>query len=116
MELFRPVGDKEYVLIKEAGFQKFPPRLPEQPIFYPVLNEQYAIEIASKWNTKDSFSGYTGYVLKFEVSDEYISAFAVQTVGRSYHQELWIPAERLEELNENIIGKIEVIHQFEGAV
>ena len=113
MELFRPVGKKEYALIELNGFTKLPPRLPEQPIFYPVLNEKYAVEIASKWNTKN---GNTGYVLRFIVSDEYIKRFDIQTVGRGYHQEFWIPSEKLDEFNENIIGKIEVIHKFEGTV
>lgn len=113
MELFRPVGEKEYMLIKQSGFKKFPPRLPEQPIFYPVLSEKYAIEIASNWNTKDSISNYKGYVLKFVISDEYISKFIIQTVGSTYHQEFWIPAEELEEFNGNIIGEIKVIHKFE---
>ena len=114
MELFRPVGEKEYILIQQCGFKKFPPRLPEQPIFYPVLNEKYAIEIASKWNIKDKFSNYIGYVLKFIISDNYISKFDIKTVGNSYHQEFWIPAEELNEFNENIIGKIEVIYKFEN--
>ena len=52
MILYRPVGEQELALIRESGYTAFPPRLPEQPIFYPVLNEQYAVEIASKWNTK----------------------------------------------------------------
>ena len=117
MELFRPVGQKEYELIEQSGFKKFPPRLPEQPIFYPVLSEKYAIEIASKWNTKDSlFSGNTGYVLRFYISDEYISKFDIQIAGAAYHKEFWIPAESLEEFNENIIGSIEVIHKFECTV
>jgi len=110
MELFRPVGQNELALIEQSGFKAFPPRLPEQPIFYPVLNEKYAIEIASKWNTT---GGNIGYVMRFIVSDEYISMFDVQTVGASYHQEYWIPAEELERFNENIVGLIEVIHKFE---
>ena len=115
MKLFRPVGEKEYILIEQSGFKKFPPRLPEQPIFYPVLYEEYAVEIASKWNVKDVFSDYKGYVLRFAVSDEYISKFDVQTVGAVYHKEFWIPAEEIEEFNENIIGLIEVIHKFENS-
>ena len=31
--LYRPIGQKELDLIAESGFTKFPPRLPEQPIF-----------------------------------------------------------------------------------
>ena len=110
MELFRPVGQNELALIEQSGFRAFPPRLPEQPIFYPVLNEKYAIEIASKWNTTD---GNMGYVTRFIISDKFISMFDVQTVGASYHKEYWIPAEELERFNENIIGVIEVIHKFE---
>lgn len=116
MILYRPVGTKEYGLIQQSDFKKFPPRLPEQPIFYPVLNEKYACEIAETWNTKDSLSGFIGYVLKFIISDEYISKFEVQTVGASYHQEYWIPAEELDEFNASIIGMIEVIHKFDGGM
>ena len=112
MILFRPVGVAEYKLIADSSFTAFPPRLPEQPIFYPVLNERYACEIADKWNTKDKASGYKGYVTRFEVDDLYISNFPIQTVGASYHQELWIPADQLEEFNRHIIGKIEIIKIF----
>ena len=34
--LFRPVGPKELALLQQNGFSRWPPRLPEQPIFYPV--------------------------------------------------------------------------------
>ena len=111
MILYRPVGKAEYNLIAESGFTAYPPRLPEQPIFYPVLNERYAREIAEKWNRRDPNSQYTGYVTTFEIDDEYISQFSVQTVGASYHQELWIPAEELNEFNRHIIGKIQIIEE-----
>lgn len=109
MILYRPAGEKEKELIEKSGYTAFPPRLDWQPIFYPVLNERYAEEIAGKWNTKDPDSGYKGYVTKFEINDDYISAYEVQTVGASYHQELWIPAEELENFNSHIIGKIEIV-------
>ena len=109
MVLYRPVGEKEKELIEQSGYIKFPPRLDWQPIFYPVLNQRYAEEIAGKWNTKDADSGNKGYITRFEIDDEYISAFTVQTVGASYHQEFWIPAEELEKFNSHMIGKIEII-------
>lgn len=111
MILYRPVGSSELKLIEESGFNSFPPRLPEQPIFYPVLNKKYAREIAEKWNVKES-SDHKGYVTRFEVDDAYCSQYEVQTVGRSYHQELWIPADELENFNQHIIGKIQVIETF----
>lgn len=58
--LYRPVGIAEYILIRESGFKEFPPRLPEQSIFYPVTNKAYAEQIASEWNTADEKSGTQG--------------------------------------------------------
>jgi hypothetical protein len=110
--LYRPVGQKELDLIKESGYTSFPPRLPYQPIFYPVLNEEYAIQIARDWNTKDSNSGYVGYVTRFQVKSNFLQRYKAQTVGGSQHQEYWIPAEELGTFNTNIIGKIEVIAEF----
>ena len=109
MRLYRPVGQAEYDLIAQTGFTACPPRLPEQPIFYPVLNERYAREIAEKWNKRYPDSQYTGYVTTFEIDDGYISQFPVQTVGASYHQELWIPAEALENFNRHIIETIAIL-------
>jgi len=111
MILYRPVGTNELKIIQRDDYKRFPPRLPEQPIFYPVLNEKYATEIASQWNVKYN-DDHKGYVTKFEISDEYFKRFEIHTVGSSYHQELWIPAEALEEFNQHIIGEIQVIAEF----
>jgi len=111
--LFRPVGQKEYELIADSGFKTFPPRLPEQPIFYPVLCEKYALEITLKWNLKHN-RDKKGYVMRFEVADGYAAKFPVQTAGANYHQELWVPAEELDEFNQHIIGFIEVVHKFDS--
>lgn len=109
MVLYRPIGQAEYDLIVDTDFTAFPPRLPQQPIFYPVLNEQYALEIAEKWNLRYADAGYRGYVTRFEIDDHFISRYRIQTVGASYHQELWVPAEELGEFNSHIKGKIEII-------
>lgn len=112
--LYRPVGRTELELIRAEGFRRFPPRLPSQPIFYPVLNEEYATQIARDWNTKDAASGYEGYVLKFEVRAKYLERYDTHLVGNSKHLEYWIPAEELEEFNRNIEGTIEVVREFHG--
>jgi hypothetical protein len=109
--LYRPVGQKELDLISESAFTPFPPRLPEQPIFYPVLNEEYAIQIARDWDAKLN-AVQAGYVTRFRVNAEYLSRYEIQTVGGSNHQEYWIPADDLEEFNRNIVGKIEVIAEY----
>ncbi len=108
MKLYRPVGLKELELIAQSGWKEFPPRLPEQPIFYPVLNFQYADQIAKEWNTQDPVSGYCGFVTEFEVDDDYLTKFERKVVGNETHEELWVPAEELEEFNSMIQGKIEV--------
>lgn len=110
--LYRPVGRKELELIRAGGFRGFPPRLPTQPFFYPVLNGEYAAQIARDWNTNDEASGYEGYVLKFLVRTAFLSRYDVRVVGNSSHREYWIPAADLEELNWNIAGEIEVIGEF----
>jgi hypothetical protein len=112
--LYRPVGRHERDLIAASGWQAFPPRLPHQPIFYPVLTEQYAVQIARDWNTKDVASAYVGYVTRFAVDTAYLLQYPVQQAGARAHQELWIPAAELVSFNRHIVGGIEVIHEFHG--
>jgi hypothetical protein len=107
--LWRPTGPAELTLVKASGFRKWPPRLPEQPIFYPVQNEAYAIRIASDWNVKASG---VGYVTKFFVETEYLARYPLQQAGGETILEYWIPAEELEEFNSHIVGLIEVAHTF----
>lgn len=107
--LFRPVNDKELALIKAMNFSGFPPRLADQPIFYPVMNEAYATQITRDWNVP---TYGVGYVTKFEVASDYLAQFPIQNVGGDLHDELWIPSEELEVFNQNIVGLIEVISEF----
>lgn len=107
--LYRPVGPEELELIKSSGWKAFPSRLPEQPIFYPVVEKEYAIRIARDWNVKASGSGY---VTRFRVDSSYLRQFPVQEAGGRDHTEYWIPAERLAEFNEHIVGAIEVVEVF----
>ena len=95
--------------MERSGFHAWPPRLPDQPIFYPVTNEEYAIQIARDWNVPAS--GY-GCVTRFEVLAAFMAQFPVQQVGGSAHTEWWVPAERLDELNAAIVGAIEIVHEF----
>lgn len=112
--LYRPIGLKELQLIIDLDFKAFPPRLEWQPIFYPVLNQEYAEQIAEKWNTKDEFSGYCGIVTKFDLPTSYLQKFEVHNVGGFIHYELWIPSLELNEFNNNIIGQIEIVKVFKG--
>ena len=112
--LFRPVGQLELDLIAAAGYRAFPPRLPHQPIFYPVASEAYAVQIARDWNTKDPASGYVGHVTRFAVDEEFLAGYEPHTVGSSLHQEYWIPAEDLDAFNVHLVGSIEVTATFRG--
>src|SRR5882724_2420884 len=111
--LYRPVGRTELGLIRDSGNRSFPPRLPEQPIFYPVLTEEYAAQIARDWNAKYN-TPKEGYVTRFEILERFLQRYDVHIVGGSNHQEYWIPFEDLDEFNRNIVGLIEVIAEFKG--
>ncbi|MGC4100834.1 ADP-ribosylation/crystallin J1 [Ferruginibacter sp.] len=112
--LYRPVGQTELDLVKASGNKKFPPRLEWQPIFYPVMNQAYAEQIALEWNAPDEFSGYVGHVTAFDLPADYLKQFDVQNVGGEIHNELWVPAEQLEEFNSNIVGEIRLVKSFYG--
>jgi hypothetical protein len=107
--MFRPAGPKEMELVAASGYKRWPPRLPEQPIFYPVANEEYATEIARDWNVKES---KIGFVTKFKVRKSFTDRYKIQKVGGANHLEWWIPAKDLEELNDNIVGLIEIVGEY----
>ena len=107
--LWRPVGPTELDLIRLSGMRTFPPRLPEQPIFYPVTTEEYAVKIARDWNVRASGSGV---VTRFEVRRDFLDQYHVQEAGGRAHREYWIPAEQMDAFNRAIVGEIEVVREF----
>ncbi|WP_372370389.1 hypothetical protein [Candidatus Uabimicrobium sp. HlEnr_7] len=107
--MYRPIGKKEWQLVQDSDCTKWPPRLPEQPIFYPVTNEKYAREITCKWNIPDDG---VGYVCRFAVTKSFAERYKIEQVGADYHTEWWIPAEDVDNLNENIVGKIELVGEY----
>jgi hypothetical protein len=111
--LFRPVGPEELALIRQSSMRTFPPRLPDQPIFYPVLTEDYAVKIARDWNVPTSGGGY---VTRFAVLTTFLNRYAVQEAGGAAHLEYWIPAGDLPAFNHAIVGPIEVIAEFRKEV
>jgi hypothetical protein len=114
MILYRPVGVAELRLVEASGWRAWPPRLPHQPIFYPVLTVEYARKIARDWNTTDESSGFARFVTTFVVDDAHAARYPVQIAGGRTHEELWVPAEELEEFNRHIVGEIVVIEAFAG--
>jgi hypothetical protein len=114
--LYRPVGQGELDLIAESGWRRFPPRVEQQPIFYPVLTEEYATKIARDWNTKDAVSGYVGYVLCFRVHTDALDRWPPQqgAAGAAF-RELWVPAAELEDFNAAIVGPISIVAEYRGA-
>ena len=107
--MYRPTGPEEWALVQATGCKRWPPRLPEQPIFYPVANREYAEEIAKQWNVPASG---VGYVTRFDVNAEFAAKYEIHQVGGAHHLEWWIPAEELEELNDHIVGEIELIGEY----
>ena len=109
--MYRPVGKAELKLIEDSGFKAYPPRLPDQPIFYPVLNEGYARQIAKDWNSRLN-DEKEGYVTRFAVKKSTADKYKPEVVGAKEHEEIWVPAEELATFNAAIIGKIEVIVKY----
>ncbi|MBR1237772.1 ADP-ribosylation/crystallin J1 [Bradyrhizobium sp. AUGA SZCCT0182] len=109
LTLWRPVGPRELELVRQTGMRAFPPRLPEQPIFYPVLTEEYAVKIARDWNVPASGSGF---VTRFKVRRSFIDRYDIKDAGGQAHLEYGIPAEDLNDFNAAIVGTIEVVRSF----
>ncbi|WP_055588207.1 hypothetical protein [Peterkaempfera griseoplana] len=107
--LWRPTGPQELALVEQSGWREWPPRLPEQPIFYPVLNEEYAIRIARDWNVP---AHGVDYVTRFEVDAGFAARYPVRQVGGRTILELWVPAGELAEFNAHIVGPIRVVHEY----
>src|SRR4051794_10504908 len=107
--LWRPVGPAELRLIEQKGMREFPPRLPEQPIFYPVLTRAYAVKIARDWNVPASGAGF---VTRFRVLKSFLDRYTPQEAGGREHLEYWIPAEDLRAFNAAIVGEIAVVDRF----
>src|SRR5690349_21133652 len=112
MLLWRPVGPVELELIAQSGFRAFPPRLPEQPIFYPVLTLEYAQQIARDWNA--AREPFAGFVIQFSVEDKFVKRYDPHTVGSRTHRELWVPAEELADFNQHIEGQLKVVTAYYG--
>ena len=110
--LYRPVGPRELELIERSAWREFPPRLADQPIFYPVLARQYAEQIARDWNSKSDTGGRAGYVTRFSVETAFLARYEPKQVGGASHLEYWVPAEDLPEFNRQIVGPIEVVTAY----
>lgn len=95
MTLWRPTGPEELDLVRASGWKAWPPRLPDQSIFYPVLNEQYAIMIARDWNVPASG---VGYVTRFDADRVFASRYPVRQAGGRDILELWLLAEDLDKV------------------
>lgn len=112
MQLYRPTGLQELALLFRNDMRQWPPRLPDQPIFYPVLQQDYARQVARDWNTK--YDACAGFVTQFSVDDAYIQQYEVRQVGGQEHKELWIPAEELEHFNSQLTSPIVVLEAYFG--
>ena len=111
--LWRPTGQAELDLVAASGWRAWPPRRPDQPIFYPVLNRWYATKIAREWNVP---AGGVGYVTRFEVHRTHLDRYEVQQAGGRDVLEYWIPAEELADLNAHIVGAITEVADYRGPV
>jgi hypothetical protein len=112
MRLYRPTGLKELRLVRDLGWMSWPPRLPDQPIFYPVTTFAYAEKIARDWNSKGAAPDNLGFVTEFIITDAMAARYPVQLAGGRDHAELWVPSAALDAFNQAIIGAIAVVAAY----
>ena len=112
MILYRPTGLKELLLVRDAEWRAWPPRLPDQPIFYPVTTFDYAEKIARDWNSVSPAPDNLGFVTRWEMPDDITETYPLQLAGGRDHEELWVPAEELDAFNARMIGEIEVVSAY----
>jgi hypothetical protein len=112
MILYRPIGRNELDLVEALGWRRWPPRLPDQPIFYPVTTFAYAEKIARDWNSVLPAPNNVGFVTQFEINIATASRYPVQLAGGKEHEELWVPAEELDTFNDGIVGLITVVAKY----
>jgi hypothetical protein len=110
--LWRPVDQAELDLLAASDWRHFPPRRTGQPIFYPLLDEEYATKIARAWYTQDAGSAFAGYVVRFDVDAAYLARFEPEPGGGRGIDELRVPAEDLDQFNAHIIGQIELVAEY----
>ena len=80
-------------MIEASDMRAFPPRRPDQPIFYPVLIGEYSAKIARDWNVP---APGAGFVTRFTVRRSYLDSYRIEEAGG----------------RAAIVGKIEVIARF----
>jgi len=112
MKLYRPTGFKELELVRDSGWRAWPPRLKDQPIFYPVTTFAYAEKIARDWNSVLPAPDNLGFVTEFDISDAMAAKYPVQAAGGQEHSELWVPAEELEAFNQGIVDLIRPVAAY----
>lgn len=88
MELFRPTGAGELAPVEASGWRAWPPRLPDQPIFYPVLSVDDAEKIARDWNSTGRPPANEGSATRFEIDEATARRYPPQLAGGRAHREL----------------------------
>jgi hypothetical protein len=113
VDLWRPTGRAELDLVAASRWRAWPPRLPDQPIFYPVANRWYATKIAREWNVP---AEGVGFITRFSVRRDFLARYPVRQAGGRDVLEHWVPAEDLEEFNANVVGEIVCEAEYRGPV
>jgi hypothetical protein len=103
-----PITKQELDAIAESGFMGFPSEGALVSAFNPMTDPKHAIEIAHTWIAQDEAGGGVGYVVKFQLKNSYLGPFLDELRSQPYG-EFRVPVDRRVELNENILGRIEVV-------
>ena len=111
MRLFRSTGVAELRLVRDLDWRAWPPRLPEQSIFCPVMTFAYAERIARDWSAVDDA---WGFVTPSDVAGDMAARHPIQEAGGRAHSELWVLAKDLAAFDRAIVGRIDVVAAYRG--
>ncbi len=104
-----PTGPQELALVAASRWWPWPPRLPDQLVLCPVLNEDYATRIARDCNVKASGAGHG---TRFQAYASFLDHYPVPHVRGKPILKYWIPAADLPARNDAIVGRIDLVASF----
>lgn len=113
IRLYAPVSPHQLAKVINAGWQDFFPCSDEQKYFFPKLHRGFAEMLARQWEARVYSAGY---VVCLDVRYAFINQFPLETVAYEEHLEYRIPSHFLDQFNQSLVSKIQLLSAFEGVV
>jgi len=113
VKLYAPVSPHQLAKVINTGWQDFFLCSDEQKYFFPKLHQGFAEMLARQWEAKVYSAGY---VVCLDIRCAFINQFPLETVAYEEHLEYRIPSNFLDQFNQSLVSKIQLLSAFEGVV